>query len=209
MTYCVACRWANRPHHTRRDHSSALSYHIKLKRWTTYQQQNPHVLPVFLSHRILAFPFFLITCMLKIYLSSFFLFFIRLWGIKKNAPIPRRIPASCNKNNGSMNKKRENSLTLKRQVIAVQCFHVKPWVTLKCKGPLRGQRVGDGGWWASVHGAVARTCSASRLQGRKAPAREAGDVLRVPSTTLPPAGCRSLPQRYQTSDLMSVPQIGL
>lgn len=64
-------------------------------------------------------------------------------------------------------QEQQNSLTLKRQVIAVQCFHVKPRVTLKCKGPLRGQRVGEGGWWASVHGAVARTCAASRLQGKE------------------------------------------
>lgn len=156
MTYCVACRWANRPHHTRRDRSSTLSYHIKLRRWTTYQQQNPHVLPVFLSQRKTRVPLMFYeygkikenTNKIK-QNKSLLLFFLfacfnlSLW-YKKKAPFPGSIPASCSKNSRSMNKKRQNSLTLKRQVIAVQCFHVKPWVTLKCKGPLRGQRVGGG-----------------------------------------------------------------
>lgn len=44
---------------------------------------------------------------------------------------------------------------------------------------------------------------------KRAPAREAGDVLRVPSTTLPPAGRYFIPQRYQMSDLMNVAWIGL
>lgn len=136
MTYCVACCWANRPHHTRRERSSLLYYHSKLKRCTTYQQHNPHVLTVFARDRILEFAFF--ASMVNT------LFFHQVLWYEKNAPIPWHIPASCCKNNGSMNKKQENSLTLERQVIAVQCFHVKPWVTLKCKGPLRGQRVGVG-----------------------------------------------------------------
>lgn len=44
---------------------------------------------------------------------------------------------------------------------------------------------------------------------KRAPAREAGDVLQVPSTTLPPAGRYFVPQRYQMSDLMNVARIGL